>query len=287
MSSLLKRIHCAALLLMAVFAPKQSFGQNAVAIAVGNTYAFTVPTVVARHNLTTHTTDTTQRQIALENYRFTIVEERGSSYIIRFPQWQGGDTASVSLNKRFVRQTSPGAAIGGGGSASSLLFFSVLKQDLEKKVYRIFPRFGRPEVASGTVIIPVKMRFSEFDFSRDFALGFTVGPRWRISERREHYFHLLGAFNVNIVSVDSASTEGRVKTPTDKGALGLAVGGVFDFNGPQVGLFIGKDWLGRRDKSNWVYQGETWVSLGMGFTIFSRANNSATSQDVENKSKPK
>jgi hypothetical protein len=288
-----------------------ALGQTSVAIAVGNSYAFTVPTVAYRHYLTTHKTDTTQKRIAQENFRFTVVDTRGNYYIIKFPLWKesGGDNSngkkgggktskSQQLNEQFVSPAASsseqirssndtiGLGIGPrntGNSIAERLFFAVPKQELEGKVYRVYPTWGRPEVAAGSVIIPIKMRFSEFDFSRDFALGFTVGPRWRISSQREHYLHLLGAFNVNIVTVDSANTAGVMKRPADKGALGFALGGVLDFNGAQLGAFVGTDWLGRRDRSNWVYQGKPWVSLGLGFTIFSRSSNAAPTGQIENK----
>lgn len=278
--------------------------QDAVSIAVGNTYAFTVPAVVSRYYITTDSLDKNQKQVVMQNYRFIIIAERGDYYIIQFPKWTGADSISRNLNERLVEakppevtSTRPNASSRTAGrdtarstirstnlqqSVSSRLFFAVQKKDLEKIVYRIYPRWRRPEVAAGTVIIPVKMRFNQFDFSRDFALGFTLGPRWRISEHREHYLHLLGAFNVNIITVDSASTEGRIKKSTDKGALGLGLGLVFDFNGPQAGIFTGFDWLGRRDKSNWVYQGHPWLSVGMGFTIFSRNNSSPATQSSTN-----
>ena len=153
------------------------------------------------------------------------------------------------------------------------LFFLVSSTDLSQKVARDYDlSFRHPEVAAGTVILPVKMRFAPFDFSRDFALGLTVGPRWRISHYQNHYLNALFAFNANIVTVDSLSTGGKAHRPADLGALGTALGLVFDFNGPQIGLSGGLAWLSHRDQvaNNWRYQGRPWLSLGVGFTLFTR-----------------
>ena len=63
-----------------------------------------------------------------------------------------------------------------------------------------------------------------------------------------------------------------MRRPADLGARGTARGLVFDFNGPQMGLFAGLDWRTHRDQvaSSWRYQGLPWLSVGVGFTLFTR-----------------
>lgn len=257
---------------MASLLPQAGRAQTttSVSVAIGNTYAFTVPTTVTPCTLDGTPTGTPAK-IARAHYEFTIVDATATAYIITFPVWSNNPVLTTEFAEKEITPAVKNAKGNVTVPAVTVpLFFTVSKDDLEKKVYRVYARWGAPEVSTGTVIIPVKMRFSEFDFSRDFSLGFSMGPRWRISRRRDHFVHLLGSFNVNIVNLDSANTNGRIRQATDKGALGLGLGGVFDFNGAQVGLFTGWDWLGRRDRNEWAYQGKPWLSMGLGFTIFSR-----------------
>lgn len=192
------------------------------------------------------------------------------------------------LKKSQLERQSPLMLQQDPGTNETPLFFFVSSVALDQKVINYFAktRILEPDVAGGTVIIPVKMRFNQFDFSRDFALGLTIGPRWRMTSYRDYYINWLFAFNVNIATIDSASSGGKVRQTTDKGALGAATGVVFDFNGPQVGVFLGWDWLSNRDKiaTNWRYQGKPWISAGLGFTIFTRNPTSSAIQPTTQKS---
>ena len=101
-------------------------------------------------------------------------------------------TATTNLNTNLVAKSRAGqasltgaAVLDPAGPTQERLFFLSTDPDLPAKVARWHPLPRRPEVAAGTVILPVNMRLSPFDFSRDFALGLTVGPRWRISHYQE------------------------------------------------------------------------------------------------------
>jgi|GEM_PF-5990835 len=275
------------------------------AVATGSTYVFTRPVLVSRFNLATLLPDTPRVTYLIPaSYRFTVVKVVGATAVIKFVRFTEPDTSAVTrvvaglsgkkkkgvppsstpgkgraLNRLLVSRPLPEAALRNSqlprdpvAPAEETLFFAVPTDELLRNAVPWQGLSWRPQVAAGTVILPVKMRLAPFDFSRDFALGLTVGARWRISRYQPHYVNALFAFNANIVTIDSLSTGGRTRRATDLGALGTAVGAVLDFNGPQVGIFSGLDWLSRRDQvaTNWHYQGRPWLSVGVGFTLFTR-----------------
>ena len=303
------RFFCCLCLLCALAPPAlaQTTPAPALPIGTGDSYPFTRPVQVVRYNMVTKTpAKPLVAYLIPAGFRFTVVQQQQDMVIIRFLYFGSvptpGDTPPSSkkdraeadkaklLNDKLFsdqtasqkqqqqQQTSPAdEAVKPGPFApitidENALFFAISAADLLHSAVLRQELSWRPQVTAGTVILPVKMRFAPFDFSRDFALGLTVGPRWRISRYQPHYVNALFAFNANIVTVDSLSTGGRTRRSADLGALGTAFGLVLDFNGPQVGVFSGVDWLSRRDQvaNDWRYQGRPWLSVGVGFTLFTR-----------------
>lgn len=280
-------------LTIVVISAFNSFGQSTLTLTPGNTYQFTVDTQLKQSDIYGKPIKPRKSIIAKPGYRFILVNIADSAYVVRFLRWESNNshkglakavTKKATISNANKLNTAKNAAfvfIGNdttksnteNGDTTRYKYFIVSKGVLEQRIRSVY-RLGIPEIAAGAIVLPVKMRFSPFDFTRDLSIGLSVGPKWRISQKNEHYFYLLGAINVGIVGLDSANTEGVVKKATDKGALGATVGGVFDFKGIQIGLFLGKDWLGRRDRQNWGYQGNTWMSVGLGFSIFSKQNSS-------------
>jgi len=132
----------------------------------------------------------------------------------------------------------------------------------------------RPSFTAGTVIIPIKIRFSEFDFSKDITLGTTVGARMRLSSYADNYANLLVGFGVSSVSLDSLSTSGTIMQPVDRSALTPSLGFVLEFASVQVGIFTGIDYISDNSQTNWRYHGKPWLSTGFGYSILSRQSQS-------------
>lgn len=258
--------------------------QDQPTVEIGASYEFIAPTLVTRYHFKKQAPLAGQTEIARTGTEFRIVDDRNGVYVIRFFRWAN----SPDNNTRFVDSTltTVGAPIESPPPPTKTrpLFFAIPKEEFARRVTRVYAT-GKSslEITGGAVVIPVKMRLKPFDFSRDFSLGFAAGPRWRLSRRKEHYFMVPLAFNVTIVGVDSVSTNGKAKEPTDLGALGAAVGGVVDFNGIQMGLFVGKDWISMRDRLNtgWIYHRKTWISAGLGFTIFTRSSNNTAQSGTQ------
>jgi hypothetical protein len=235
-------------------------GQEAT-FTPGRAYELTVETPLREVTLHGENIGIPDRQPDLPA-RFTVI--RGMSadtVIIRFWTWQ--DHELRTLFNRADR----------GGSK----YFAVATADLQHRTVPIYPK--NPSFTAGAVLIPVKMRFGAFDFSKDVTLGPSAGVRWRTNYRNEWFAHALVSFGITSVSVDSASTKGSVTQPLDLSAVTPSLGLVFDFDGFQFGVFSGIDLISRNARFNWQYQSKPWLSVGLGYSMLTRSSRSAATTE--------
>lgn len=129
--------------------------------------------------------------------------------------------------------------------------------------------WGRPswDLAAGVLLLPIKMRLGDFDFSRDVTIGTVVGPRWRLSPTRNVFLSLLGGAGIAAVTLDSGSTNGAVRESTDRAAVAITFGPMLEINSFQMGLLFGWDRISNPNRDDWVHHGKPWVSLGLGYSL--------------------
>lgn len=158
--------------------------------------------------------------------------------------------------------------------------FCVDKTIFDRTTERTYA-WGRPswDLAAGVLLLPIKMRLNEFDFSRDVTLGTVVGPRWRLSPTRNVFLSFLGGAGVAAVTLDSGSTSGVVRESTDRAAVTLTLGPRLEINSFQMGLLLGWDLISNPNRSDWIHHGKPWISLGLGYSLLRPAPNApATKQ---------
>lgn len=163
-------------------------------------------------------------------------------------------------------------------------YFCIKASDLVEGKVRKKYQTWKPLLSVGALAIPVKIRFGvnpdssqhvPMDFTTDFTLGSTAGIKFRISKYDKNYLNLLGGIGITSVIADSTSTRGVVKESNSKlSAFTMTTGILAEFNGFQVGGFVGWDFVGRSvskfGNSAWDYQGKPWIAIGMGYQIISR-----------------
>ena len=198
---------------------------------------------------------------APSNAIFTHIGNKGDSVIIRFWVWKKDQTEAVyAYNYKDSKRR-------------ERLYFLMSKSDFQNKTIRRYSR--RPSFAIGTAAVPFKIRTSPFNFTNDIGIGPVVGIKFRLSRyNNKNFFNVLLGFGLSSVNLDSLSTNGNVTTNspiTNPAALTLSAGGVFEFSNIQVGAFIGRDYINRNNKIDWIYQGKTWLSIGLGYTLFSKS----------------
>ncbi len=153
--------------------------------------------------------------------------------------------------------------------------YYVIKNDLLKNNTHPFtPKTW--EVRAGVVNIPVKFYLPNdgepLDFSsRSVSLGTTIGVAQQVSKAKHNLWinYLLGAqftmvtpttddfINFNTTSDDSNTLS----------AFSLSLGLALNFEGIEVGFFLGKDFLPGSAAKKWKHNGNTWFSIGIGTNL--------------------
>lgn len=132
------------------------------------------------------------------------------------------------------------------------------------------------ELRAGIVNIPVKFYLPDdgdpLDFSsRSVSLGTSIGAAQQVSKSRRNLWvnYLLGAqFTMVTPTTDDFinfdNTGGNSNTLS---AFSLSLGIALDFDGIEVGFFLGKDFLPGSAANSWRHNGDTWFSIGVGTSL--------------------
>lgn len=201
------------------------------------------------------------------NYpRFTVLDEKDDYVIIKFWRW----SAIKDIDLKLKYNEKNGIPI----------YFRISKQDLltkTRKHFNIWFKKGASHITAGTLIIPVKLRFNQFDFSKDVTLGPFVGWRTRLHNSSQSFISI--GFNVGITSVTlnegNAMKEDKTKIEksVDLAAFTWSYGAILEFNKVQIGIFSGYDNISENSGYKWNYQNRPWISVGLGYSILSRNGN--------------
>ena len=163
-------------------------------------------------------------------------------------------------------------------------YFLANRTDFEArtKKYQYTSKLLRPSFTAGTVLIPVKLRFNNFEFSKDVTLGPFIGAKWLVNRFHPYYFSLGITSGISSVRLTKANTDTDIIDEVqDIAAFSYSIGAIFEFNNVQLGLFAGKDAINnnrtRNDQMgyNWKYQDKWWLSIGFGYSIISRPTQKA------------
>jgi hypothetical protein len=223
--------------------------------------------------------DSTGWATAPQGSAFSIVRVQESEYIIRFWKWTYEESqinalkAKDSLSKSELKQLRQ-------YEYASTLNFDFSKQITTTRLFIIrksdLALFASPIVANwaptfGTVVLPFKYRNIGNDFTKDLTLSNIGGIKRNFYNGDISLAGLVG-IGISSIRLDSANTTGNVLTTQDRAAITLPIGLVFQWNGLQVGAFMGWDWLSGNSLDGWVHQGKPWLSLGIGITLFSESS---------------
>jgi hypothetical protein len=215
-----------------------------------------------------HTTENKSILIADPGAIFTVVGKTGNdSLIIRFWKWENNS----KLNSIFCFLDS---------NELQRKYFLIAECMLKNTI----PRYdNKIYFTAGNVLIPVKLRLNKFDFSKDFTLGPVAGIKLRLSHYTRNCINFLFGLGVTSITLNDQSTDGHIEEDTEIPALSPCLGAVFDFfNQTQAGFFVGWDFVSNNESVNFIYNGKTWISFGLGFSILTRGSPAAAKEEEIN-----
>jgi hypothetical protein len=118
----------------------------------------------------------------------------------------------------------------------------------------------------------LKIRLKNFNFADQFSLATNFGFRYRTNPKKDNFLTFITSIGISLNNLDSLVAP---KLPaTEKlnniGSLSVGLGIIKEFNKIQLSFMLGKDFLSKSNnkKYDWIYQGKTWISFGIGIGIF-------------------
>jgi hypothetical protein len=129
---------------------------------------------------------------------------------------------------------------------------------------------GREILSFGALALPVKLRSSEGEvhFETDFNVNFALAVR--LGESFINDWDLTWQIGFGLGSTDLTSSNSSIEQGKDQsvetitGLTGLNL----RFQTFQVGLYTGVDYINNQSEYNWKYNGNMFISAGIGINIF-------------------
>lgn len=122
----------------------------------------------------------------------------------------------------------------------------------------------------GILTLPFKYRpQDDADFDAQFNLNTTFGILIRNKYYKKAKFYAQFGAGIGTVKLD-ASNAGGISSDASQNVSTLTgfAGIMMQYNDIQAGLYAGADRINNNKKYDWENQGNLWVSLGIGFKIF-------------------
>lgn len=139
----------------------------------------------------------------------------------------------------------------------------------------------------GIPTIPAKIRFGNggrgddpryFRFEGNVSLGLSGGWKYSFGEDNKYGINTLVGFTIASVAVDSLTTKGKVNSNTSAASFSPHIGGVFDVQSFQFGLYGGIDFLYGEPNKYWVYRNNLWLGIGIGYSLFKTDGNKKSNE---------
>jgi hypothetical protein len=170
-------------------------------------------------------------------------------------------------------------------------YFLVKMKVFKKYAIRVPPTvFTKGALGFGILNYPFKFRIQPHinDFAGSFNVGAAVSYTYKHdSLKKWRYSHVVG-IGISSITLDKAAVNtdtGAISSTNSLTALTLSYGFMVQYDKVQLGLFIGWDRISNLNNSTygWKYQGNPWISLGIGYSIFS-TNSSSTQGKTDTQS---
>jgi hypothetical protein len=143
----------------------------------------------------------------------------------------------------------------------------------------------------GVINYPFKYRpqKGEGDFSGSFNVGAAIALTLPHDSLAKWIFSYVAGFGISSITLDKSQVSmnaNKLDSTNGLTALSLSLGYMVEYNKVQAGIFVGWDRLNNLNNSTygWKYQGRPWLSVGIGYSIFSTSGgNKQSTTDTQSK----
>lgn len=186
-----------------------------------------------------------------------------SEFLVPYIRYEvtGNPTGFVEFSVKTLVDNAPSAKI---------LNYKIYKMTESDYTNRTKLANGKEILRFGALALPIKLRSSdgEVNFETDLNVNFALAVRLKesfINDWDLTWQFGFGFGSTNLTSSNSGIEEGKdQKVQVLTGLTGLNL----NFKGIQIGLYTGVDYINNQSEYDWKYNGNLFVSAGIGFNIF-------------------
>ncbi|MEL0649917.1 hypothetical protein V6246_00700 [Algibacter sp. TI.3.09] len=154
--------------------------------------------------------------------------------------------------------------------SAKVLNYKIYKMSSSDYTNRTKPANGKEILRFGALALPLKLRSSdgEINFETDLNVNFALAIR--LNESFINDWDLTWQLGFGFGSTDLTSTNSSIEQGKDQSVQILTglTGLNLNFKGIQIGLYTGVDYINNQSQYNWKYNGNMFLSAGIGFNIF-------------------
>ncbi|NVK64917.1 MAG: hypothetical protein HWE22_10040 [Flavobacteriales bacterium] len=246
-------------------------------------------------------TDDDQTYLSQTGQQFRVIQSNDSLAVIQILNYTDGKNAFIKEKKEakqapFLKynadvkglpkkQEEVQSIVKSNDFGSAQKYFKVKTKDITAHATE-FMKIS-PSLAFGLLNLPFKARIQsgKADFSGSLNINNAIGITYGHKSWRKFIFSTILSYGISSTVIDSLSVSrnhNRLTSSNTFPTLTLAVGQVVTFDKVQIGVFIGMDRLSRQnqDTYGWTYNGDPWLSVGFGYSIFSIEKENAKKKEV-------
>ncbi len=150
-------------------------------------------------------------------------------------------------------------------------YFLLKKVDMKNSCSEYTP-VANNTLDFGTFTTPFKFRPTKSLFTNNLSLGTSI--IYQNKFLTDWSYGGVGGISLTSVSLDSLSTNYKVKTSTDRPALTFSLGGIVSYKTINFTLGLGWDYINKTSivEQSWIFQGKPWIGFGIGNSLFNAAS---------------
>jgi hypothetical protein len=123
-------------------------------------------------------------------------------------------------------------------------------------------------ISYGALIIPFKFRPTKTLFTNNLNLGSSVYFQYQINKNFSH--GVVAGISLSSVTLDSLSTNFKIKTNTDRPAFTPSLSYVISYKNISFTTGLGVDLINKTSvvEKSWIFNGKPWIGFGIGINLF-------------------
>lgn len=240
-------------------------------------YVFTSEIPMTSCNIAGRTDYPVVMRTSLAGQKFLVIDTTGKYVVIMIKNYTNGSTNMYAYNykgtpEEYKNINETNRLL--GDYDEDRFYFRIAQADLVN--YAEKDEITKGSIAIGVINYPFKMRLQSgrVDFSGAFNFGAAVGYTFKHRTSSKWTYSAIAGFSLTNLNLDSTSVVrnwDRLRSVNNFTGFSYAAGILVAYDKAQVGLFVGADMLSsiNQRQFGWVYQNKPWLSMGIGFAIFS------------------